>query len=638
MMLSETPKSGAATLAPRKVTPSRFFFQSTKTNSSSSHSLSSSCTASTPSRSFSLLMMEENIAIAESIITKWDPNSSSYTKITFLFQHSRKEAKEFLKSVNYLRSAMHVLVGGSSASKLVLAQNLMQTAMKRLEKEFYQILSANRDHLDPESVSSRSSGSAKFYNADEAGSEDELEIVGESITEVERASAFAMSDLKSIADCMISSGYGIECVKIYKIIRKSIVDGGLFRLGIQQFKSPQVHKMDLEGLESILRNWMDAVKIAVKALFRGEKYLCDHVFSASENIKESCFYEITKEGATTLFRFPELIVKNKKAPERIFWQLEIYEAVSDLWPEIESIFDSESTQAIKLQALSSWLKLSDSVRTILSDFESTIQKDSSKILVFGGGIHPLTQSVMNYVSSLADYYGVLSDILADHPPPGNSSFQEFKSVVSDDCSTPEVSVHLAWLILVLLCKLDIKAEIYKDVSLSYLFLANNLHFIVEKVNNTPNLKLLLGKDWVSEHMKKVKLYASNYETTAWTKVLSSLPERSADISPEMAKECFRKFNTAFEEAYRKQTSWIVEDGKLRNDLKVSISQKLVPTYQEFYDTYMVMLSGEKNMELLARVSPNDLGNYLSDLFHGTSASVSSTTSSSLVPSQRCFLI
>nr|DAD43207.1 TPA_asm: hypothetical protein HUJ06_001437 [Nelumbo nucifera] len=35
-----------------------------------------------------------------------------------------------------------------------------------------------------------------------------------------------MSDLKSIANCMISSGYGKECVKIYKIIRKSIVDEG----------------------------------------------------------------------------------------------------------------------------------------------------------------------------------------------------------------------------------------------------------------------------------------------------------------------------------------------------------------------------------------------------------------------------
>ncbi|TQE11082.1 hypothetical protein C1H46_003342 [Malus baccata] len=631
-MLSEYLKSGSTTLTPRKGMSCLFSFSHVKNHSS--YTPSSTSTGPKPSPTLSLSMMEENIETAEFIITKWDPNSSSYTKLTSIFQSSRKEAKQLLKSVKDLRSAMHVLVHESSpSSKLVLAQNLMQTAMKRLEREFYEILSANRRHLDPESVSSRTSiGSCTFNGEDEGGSE-ELEIVGGSITEVERVSALAMADLKSIADCMISSGYGHECVKIYKVIRKSIVDEGLYRLGIQQFKSSQIHKMDSEGLENKIMIWMDAAKIAVKALFHGEKVLCDHVFSASETIADSCFYDITKGGATTLFRFPELIVKNKKCRERIFWQLELYEVFSNLWPEIESIFTSASTQAIKLQALASWLKLSDSVQSSLSVFESTIQKDSSKFLASGGRIHPLTQSVMNLVSSLADHHGALSDILADYPPPKNQ-VSHFKSPMADDGSTPAASVHLAWLILVLMCKLDTKAEIYKDVSLSYLFLVNNLQFIVEKVQQTPNLKLLLGEDWVTEHTKKVKLYASNYESTAWTKVLSSLPEKSSETSPEMARECFKRFNAAFEEAYRKQTSWIVEDRKLRDDLKVSIEQKLVPRYQEFYDTYMVMQSGEKNLELLVRYSPDDLGNYLSDLFHRTSTSVSSTTSSSLLASQR----
>lgn len=636
MLVSETPKTTLP--PPRRGMSSLFFFSSNRTLSSSQYSLSSTCPGSTPSRTFSQSMMEENIENAEAIITKWDPSSSSYTKLTFMFQHNRKEAKELLKAVKYLRSAMHALLGESFPSgKLVLAQKLMQIAMKRLEKEFYQILSASRDHLDPESVSSQSSSrSCKFYDEEEveAGSEDDLAIAGESITEVERVSVLAMSDLKSIADCMIRSGYGKECARTYKVIRKSMIDEGLYHLGIQRFKSSQIYKMNSDELENEIKNWMKATKIAVKTLFRGEKILCDQVFSASETIKESCFSEITKEGATTLFRFPELIVKNKKVPERIFGLLELHEAVSDLWPETESIFSSESTSDIKLQALSSLLKLGDAVRFILSDFESTIQKDSTKVLVFGGGIHPLTQKVVTFVNSLADYSIILCDILADYPSPANSSFHEnsFKSPMSDDGSTPAVSVHLAWLILVLLCKLDIKAEIYKDVGLAYLFLANNLHFIVEKVHHSPNLKLLLGEDWVAEHMNKVKLYASKYESTAWTKVLSSLPEKSQEITSEMAKECFRRFNIAFEEAYRKQKSWIVEDGKLRDDLKVSIAQKLVPTYQEFYDTYLVTLSEEKNLELLVRFSPDDLGNYLSDLFHGTSTSA---TSSSLLPSRRC---
>ncbi|KAM1125956.1 hypothetical protein FF1_041185 [Malus domestica] len=156
MMLSEYLKSGSTTLTPRKGMSCLFSFSHVKNHSS--YTPSSTSTGPKPSPTLSLSMMEENIETAEFIITKWDPNSSSYTKLTSIFQSSRKEAKQLLKSVKDLRSAMHVLVHESSpSSKLVLAQNLMQTAMKRLEREFYEILSANRRHLDPESVSSRTS-------------------------------------------------------------------------------------------------------------------------------------------------------------------------------------------------------------------------------------------------------------------------------------------------------------------------------------------------------------------------------------------------------------------------------------------------------------------------------------------------
>lgn len=627
-MLSETPRNNK--LMTRSLMSS-LFFSSSKTLSSSYSFPSSQTSPSTPTHKFSHTMMEENIENAESIISKWDPNSSPNTKVTSLFHHNRIEAKDFLKSVKGLRRAMHFLIRENSTSeKLILAQNLMQIAMQRLEKEFYQILSENRDRLDPESLSGRSSGGSSNFDCEEDEVQsDELESPGEAITEVERVSTLAMTDLKSIADCMISSGYGKECVKVYKIIRKSIVDEGLYHLEIEKFRSSQIHKMNSEDLEYMIKKWITATRIAVRRLYNGERVLCDHVFSASETIKESCFSEITKEGAVNLFRFPELIAKSKHSLDKIFLLIDLYEAISELWPEIELIFDFQSTSAIRLQALSS-LKLCDSIRTILSEFESTIQKDSSRFLVLGGGIHPLTESAMKYISSLADYNAVLSSIIVSNPLPATSPLpgSYFESPIANDGPTAAVSVYLAWLTLVLLCKLDSKAELYKDVSLSYLFLANNLHFIVETVRTT-NLKHLLGNHWVLKHAKKAKQYASSYESMAWTKVFSSLPaQTSPAITPETAKECFTRFNAAFEEACRKQTSWVVQDEKLRDELKVSIAKKLAPVYREFYDTHLVMLSGEKNLELLLRFSPDDLENYLSDLFHGTSTSASSTSTSS----------
>lgn len=386
--------------------------------------------------------------------------------------------------------------------------------------------------------------------------------------------------------------------------------------------------MNWDVLELMNKNWLNAVKVSVKTLFAGEKVLCDHVFSVSETIRESCFADISKDGAMALFKFPELVSKHKKSQERIFRLLELYEAISELWPEIELTFSSQSTSGIKLQALSSLHKLGHSICTILSDFESTIQKDSWKTPVTGGGIHPLTESVMSYISSLAEYSLTLSDIAADYTSPENSPFPESYSF---DSTKPAAAVHLAWLILVLLCTLDRKAEQYKDVGLSYLFLANNLQFMMEKVR-TSSLKELLGEEWMFIHIKKVKQYALSYELHAWNKVFTSLPEKSSSaLSPEESKDCFRSFNAAFEEAYAKQASWIVPDGKLRDELKVSIARKLVPRYRVFYETHVGCLSGERNLEMLVKIGPDDLGNYLSDLFHGIGTRVSGSFSSSSTP-------
>lgn len=152
------------------------------------------------------------------------------------------------------------------------------------------------------------------------------------------------------------------------------------------------------------------------------RFLCDHVFSASETVREKCFTIISKEGAINLFKFPELVTKRKRAPEKIFQLMDLYETISVLLPDIESIFSYESLSAIRFQVLSSLHKLGESVQSMLSEFESSIQKNSTKITITGGGIHPLNISVMTYLQFLANYNGVLTNIISDAPFPGKLKF------------------------------------------------------------------------------------------------------------------------------------------------------------------------------------------------------------------------
>ncbi|KAF7823534.1 exocyst complex component EXO70H1-like [Senna tora] len=570
--------------------------------------------------------MEENIENARSLITKWDANQSPYAKLTPLFYGDRQEARQYLNAVRDLQSAMRYLVVLDSTSrKLVQTHLLMQAALKRLEKEFYQILSSNRQHLDPESVSSRRSSTDRRTSVsdfDDDYSEDESRearsVAGSSISETERVSMAAMEDLRAIAECMISAGHGRECVKIYKIMRKSIVDEAMYHLGVDSRLSfSQVQKMDWEVVELRIKSWLNAVRVAVTTLFYGERILCDHVFAAaSEKIAESCFAEICKEAAMSLFGFPELVAKCKKTPEKMFRTLDLYEAITDHWAQIESIFSFESTSAIRLQAVSSLAKLGEAVRTMLTDFESAIQKETSKKPVPGGGVHPLTRYVMNYISFLADYSGILADIVADWPLTLQSPLPEsyFRSPDNDENPSSEISVRLAWLILVVLCKLDGKAELYKDIALSYLFLANNLQYVVVKVRSS-NLSFLLGEEWLSKHESKVKEYVSKYERMGWSKVLSSIPENptAAEMPAEQAVVCFRNFNVEFNEACKKQSSWIVSDSKLRDEIKVSISSKLVQRYRVFHEKHRVGLRRRSGSDSVMRFSPEDLDNCLSDI-------------------------
>nr|GLL33834.1 exocyst complex component EXO70B1-like isoform X2 [Ipomoea trifida] len=107
--------------------------------------------------------------------------------------------------------------------------------------------------------------------------------------------------------------------------------------------------------------------------------------------------------------------------------------------------------------------------------------------------------------------GTVSKIIADWPPSSQSPLPEsyFLSPSStNDDST--VSAKFAWLVLVLLCKLDSKARHYRDVPLSCLFLANNLNYVVSKVRSS-NLSLVLGSDWISKQEVKVKQFIANYE-------------------------------------------------------------------------------------------------------------------------------
>ncbi|XP_058099863.1 exocyst complex component EXO70H1-like [Magnolia sinica] len=573
-----------------------------------------------PHHTLSQSMMEDNIATAESVIAKHAADPTP-------FYGDHQEGRDFLTAIKKLQESMLFFVSESSSNSsshnnLVRAQTLMQTAMDRLGREFYHIMSVNRDNLDPDSISGRLSirSIGSDYDYSDTGSDEDSLTTRESIQQNERLSSPAMLDVQSIAECMISSGYGKECLKIYKTLRKSIIDEGLHTLGFERLGPHQIHKLNWDIAEPKIKIWLNSSKIAVKTLFSGERILCDHVFAASGAIEETCFAEIVKDAAVDLFAFPESVAtKCKKLPEKIFPILDLCDTLSELIPDIESIFSCESTSTVRSQAATAVAKLGDVVRTMIRDFESALQKDNCRLPVPGGGIHPLTHNVMNYVCALVDYSGTLVEVYSNQPLPVQSPLPELLIENSPTAEDPlsSITVLFAWLILVLLCKLDGKAELYKDVGLSYLFLANNLHYIVTKIRSS-NLRYVLGNDWISKHDAKLHLYVASYENTTWGKAVASLQEDpTVVIERDAAMEVFQRFNHAFWAVYRAQTEWVVPDGSMREEMKASVKKKILTAYRAFYWKYRFLVGHEKDTDIIV---PDHLETYLSELFYSSSLS------------------
>ncbi|KAL1558077.1 exocyst complex component EXO70H1-like [Salvia divinorum] len=539
-------------------------------------------------------MAEECISYnyAEYIIRKWEVGTVNLNAVSSLFLDDRNEACKLLEATIGLQHAMNHHVKLSTTSrKLVGAHELMQIAMHRLRFEFNAILSATRWNLDSESSGSQ--------NREATATESERAVV----------------DLKRVAECMIACGYAKECVSTYRSVRKSIVDETMYYLGIERLRSSELRKMEWKNLEMRINTWLRAVKIAVQSLFYREKVLCGAVFSSSEKVAEACFAAISRDAAADLFSFAESLCKCKKvlSPEKIFRLLDLYEAISDLWPDIELLFSEKLSAEVRSQAAVAQLKLGETVSAMLCQFEEAILKDTSPPPV-GGGVHPITRYVMNFLVVLGDYDAALSNILEDWPPanvrspPTKNRFSSPSSGGETDASTPEISLHLSWLIVFLLCKLDGKTAAYDDVALSYLYLANNLNYVVSKVRSS-NLGLLVGEDWIRKLELNVKAYLTKYEKIGWSDVISAVPENPAAVTPPpKVAESLELYYARFHEACRKQRSWVIPDPKIREDVKMSLRKRILSGYR-------VLCSRINNMpEVIVRYTPQDLDNYLSHLF------------------------
>ncbi|MBA0582501.1 exocyst complex component EXO70B1 [Gossypium raimondii] len=570
---------------------------------------------------------------AEKVILRWDSSSSNpdTSRHSLPWEDSPHEAAEYLSAVDEILKLVVDVSIRSDNEIMDRAEAAVQLAMSRLEDEFRLILIRNTVPLDAEGLY----GSIRRVSLSFAVNEGEIDEEFESFGEVDSVrgcfhdrgaslgddlcvdliNADAVVELKEIADRMIRSGYEKECVQTYSNVRRDALDEYLVILGVEKLSIEEVQKIEWKALDEKMKKWIQAIKITVRVLLSGEKRLCDQIFNGFDSIKEICFSETAKGCVMQLLNFGEAVAIGKRSSEKLFRILDMYDVLADALLDLEMMITDEFLCSEAKGVLSG---LGEAAKGTFVEFENAVKSEASKKPMQNGEIHPLTRYVMNYVKLLVDYSKTLNLLLESDEDEEDDGLQSEDSELE---TTTPFAKRLLLLISSLESNLEEKSKLYEDGALHCIFLMNNILYIVQKVKDS-ELGKLLGDNWVRKRRGQVRQYATSYLRACWMKALYCLKDEgiggsSNNASKVTLKERFKNFNACFEEIYRIQTGWKVPDPQLREELRISISEKVIPAYRSFMGRFGSQLESGRNSGKYIKYTPEDLENYLLDLFEGS---------------------
>lgn len=567
---------------------------------------------------------QSRLDAAEEIIFGWDSARHSAPS----WEEAPAEAAKYLTAVDEILDLLDNLSVRSDNETIDRAETAIQVAMSRLEEEFRHLLIRNTVPLDSE----RLYGSIRRVSLSFVSSEGEIAEGFESFGEVdnertcfhERGGSLgddlfvdlinseAVEDLRVIAERMIRSGYEKECVQVYSNVRRDALDECLVILGVEKLSIEEVQKIDWRTLDEKMKKWIQAVKIGVRVLLTGEKRLCDHIFSGSDSAKEICFNETAKGCVMQLLNFGEAVAIARRSSEKLFRILDMYDALADVLPDLQGMVTDEFVCS---EAKGVLVGLGDAAKGTFAEFENAVRSETSKKPMLNGEIHPLTRYVMNYVKLVVDYSSTLNSLLENDEDESNNLQND------DEENTTPIARRLLALLSTLESNLEEKSRLYEDGAMQFIFLINNILYIVQKVKDSELIKLV-GDQWVRKRSGQIRQYATAYLRAAWSKALSCLKDEgiggsSTNASKVALKDKFKNFNACFEEIYRIQTGWKVPDPQLREELRISISEKVIPAYRAFLGRFGSQLESGRHAGKYIKYTAEDLENYLLDLFEGT---------------------
>ncbi|KAF7053060.1 hypothetical protein CFC21_061059 [Triticum aestivum] len=556
-----------------------------------------------------------------------------------------------IKRIVTLASALTATGGGNGTEGAVKytigvhrVTGVLHRSMTFLEDELHALLEdpcLAKTHKASESGSATAKSMKRPPSFGQGGDPDRSVVppteggsAGDDASQSQPFPAETVDHLRAMAEVMITAGYETECTQVFLVARRNALDATMQSLGYEKASIDDVVRMAWEGLESEIGTWIKAYRHILNAGLSAEHDLCVRVFvGRNAGLGRDIFADLARCAMLQMFNFTEAVAMTKRAAEKLFKVLDMYEAIRDGAPVVDGFISTNKAEGgenssgaealadLKSELASVRSRLGESAAAIFCDLESSIRADAGKQPVPGGAVHPLTRYLMNYLKYACEYKNTLEQV-----------FREFHRPDADDSPGHEgesnpFAAQLMEVMELLHGSLEAKSKLYKDLALSSIFLMNNGRYMLQKIRGSPEINAVVGEAWARKRSTDLRQYHKNYQRETWGRVLNVLRDDGGitvkgHVQKPVLKERFKQFNAAMDEIQRTQGAWVVSDEQLQSELRVSITAVVVPAYRSFLGRFAQHFTAGRQTEKYIKLSADDLEGIIEELFEGSAGSMS----------------
>lgn len=591
----------------------------------------------------------------DSMISKYNVNA----KKSMRFGKDPDLDSSFLEALKRISALSQKLADFPSNSAMASALNrtssILQRAMSFMDEEFRLLLEDNKSngesdhHPNPKLPKTTTKQSSFSSNSNHnPNPESDRCVLPDRNSEPDPEDEYpgfspeTITNMNKIATAMISAGYETECHMAFSISRRTAFRGALDKLGYDNLSIDDIHRMSWESLEGEIAAWIAVVKQCSSVLFAGERKLCDSIFSSNSSMAESLFSSLARAVAIQILNFAEAVVLTKRAAEKLFKILDMYETLRDLIPVISKSYpNGDVSNELVSEAEAAKSRLGEVAVSIFCELENSIKNDNGRTPVASGAVHPLTRYVVNYLKYACELYREsLEQAFQQHAKTNGKEENDVAAQGEEErreeddrerdkddgtCKASPFGMQLLSVMDLLDENIEMKSKLYRDPSLRFVFLMNNGRYILQKIKGSSEIHQLMGNTWCRKKSSALRGYHKKYQRETWSKVLHCLSHEglqvNGKVSKPVLKERFKSFNAMFDEIHKTQSAWVVSDEQLQSELRASLSAVMIPAYRSFLGRFKHSLDSGKQAEKYIKYQPEDIETMIDDLFDGNATSM-----------------